>query len=387
MIIATVVARQMARRVVVVGGGVTGCAAAYFLAKAGAEVTLVERHDLNTQASGRNAGGLHGQIQHEPFVELGESWARAFAPSLALMADSIRLWQELESELATDLEVTVCGGVMVAADDRQLLDLERKAAIEREFGNEVELLGADGLRRLAPYVSDRMVGALLCPLEGKANPLVATPALARAATARGARLLLRTEVHGVEPVPGGFRVETGGGSIECDRVVDAAGVEAGRVASLVGVELPIESCPIQVAVTEAAPPLVRHLVYLAGERLTLKQARYGSILIGGGWPARVDERSGRLTVELLGLGENLRQAVEVVPDTSRASLLRAWTGVCPGLPDQRPVIGEVVPGFIVSLFPFLGFTGGPIMGRLAAKLALDEDPGYNLSPFLPTRLL
>src|ERR1700739_1280687 len=82
--------------VVVIGGGVTGASAAYHLAKAGATVTLVERYDLNTQASGRNAGGVHGQIQLEPFLLRGEEWAREFGPSLQVMQAAIRLWQELE---------------------------------------------------------------------------------------------------------------------------------------------------------------------------------------------------------------------------------------------------------------------------------------------------
>src|ERR1043166_8832379 len=105
---------------VVIGGGVTGCATAFYLAHAGVNVTLVERHDLNTQASGRNAGGLHGQIQHEPFLELGEAWAHAFGPSLALMRESIGLWHDLERELGADLEVNVCGGIIVAASETQL---------------------------------------------------------------------------------------------------------------------------------------------------------------------------------------------------------------------------------------------------------------------------
>src|SRR5581483_7282432 len=156
--------------VVVIGGGVTGCAAAYELARAGVDVALVERYDLNTQASGRNAGGLHGQIQNEPFLELGEEWARGFRPALELMRDAIRRWQELEAELGVDLEVTVSGGIYVAGTEQQLRDLERKAAVERELGNDVELLGrAD----LPDYVSERMLGGLLCPLEGRANPLLA----------------------------------------------------------------------------------------------------------------------------------------------------------------------------------------------------------------------
>ena len=131
--------------IVVIGGGVTGASAAYELAKAGAQVTLVERHDLNTQASGRNAGGLHGQIQLEPFLLKGERWATEFAPSLQLMRAAIRYWLELEQELGVDLEVNVSGGLIVAADEAQLRDLERKAALETSFGVEVELVDRAGL--------------------------------------------------------------------------------------------------------------------------------------------------------------------------------------------------------------------------------------------------
>jgi len=373
--------------VLVIGGGVTGCAAAYYLAGAGTRVTLVERHDLNTQASGRNAGGLHGQIQHEPFIELGEQWARDFGPSLGLLRDSIELWRGLPDALGAELEVNVCGGLLLAGTEEQLRDVERKAAIDRDFGGEVELLSRAELRRVAPYVSEAMVGGLYCPLEGKANPLLATPALARAAANRGAELLPHTQVDAVDTTSSGFRVSTSGGAIECERIVDCGGAEAGRVSRLVGVDLPVEEHPIQLSVTEAVPSLVEHLVYYAGGRLTLKQARFGSLLIGGGWPARADGPHSRLGVDLRSLGENLRVALEVVPRLAGASLLRTWTGVCPGLADQRPVVGELdgVPGFFVSMFPFLGFCGGPIMGRLAATLALGEDPGRDLTPFSPSR--
>jgi glycine/D-amino acid oxidase-like deaminating enzyme len=363
--------------VVVIGGGVTGCATAWELARAGTSVTLVERYDLNTQASGRNAGGLHGQIQNEPFLELGEEWARSFAPALTLMRDAIRHWLELEVELGVDLEVNVSGGLYVASTEAQLRDLERKAAIERSLGSGAEVLSRGELQRVAPYVSERLLGGLLCELEGKANPLLAAPALARAAVEHGARLLLQTEVRSVEPTRTGFRVETSAGPLSCGRIVDCSGTDVGRLA---GRELPVERWPIQVYATEAVPPLVTHLLYYAGGQLTLKQARFGTLLIGGGWPSQADGR-----VDLASLRGNLRLAIEVVPEVSGASLLRAWTGVCPGVADQLPIVGEVAPGYIVALFPFLGFTCGPLLGRIAARLARGEDPGRDLAPFSPAR--
>jgi glycine/D-amino acid oxidase-like deaminating enzyme len=373
--------------VVVIGGGVTGCAAAYYLASGGADVVLVERHDLNTQASGRNAGGLHGQIQHEPFFELGEDWARAFGPAVRLMQDSIDMWSGLERELGVDLEVSIGGGLIVASDERQMHALERKASIDREFGSEVELLDRRELQAIAPYVSERMVGALFCPREGKANPLLAAPALATAASAHGARVLSQVEVTAIERLDGGFRLTTTAGPLSCRSIVDCAGAEIGKVSSLIGHGLEAQSYPIQVYATEAVEPLVKHLLYFAGGRLTLKQARYGTLLIGGGWPARCDPDTGRMAVDIPALGENLRQAVEVVPRLAGASLLRTWPGVCPGTADHRPVIGELVPGFFVSMFPFLGFTCGPIMGRLAASLVQGQDPGHDLTPFAPDRLV
>jgi glycine/D-amino acid oxidase-like deaminating enzyme len=372
--------------VVVIGGGITGTSAAYHLAKAGVQVTLVERHDLNTQASGRNAGGLHGQIQHEPFLRRGEEWAREFGPTLAVMRAAIRFWQTLERELGVDLEVNVSGGLIVAADDAQLRDLERKAAFDRAFGGEVELLDRAGLARVAPYVAEGMAGGLLCPLEGRANPLLATPALGRAAAALGARLLQGTEVTALERRNGGFRVGTTAGPIDCERVIDCAGVAAGEVAALAGAPFEVEKWAIMVSATEPAPPLIDHLVYFAGGLLTLKQARRGTVLIGGGWPARLEESTGRLLTDFAGLAQNLRSAIEVVPEVAGSSLLRTWQGVCAGLADERPAIGELVPGFIVALFPFIGFTCGPFTGKLAAGLVLGEEPELDLSPFAPSRL-
>ena len=297
--------------VVVIGGGVTGCAAARELALRGVPVTLVEQHDLNTHASGRNAGSLHGQIQYAPFVELGEEWARRFAPALALLHESLAIWRGLGDELGTDLEVDFLGGLLVAATEEQL----------------------------------------------------------------------RTTTTSVRQADGAFAVETSAGTIHCRRVVDCTGVDVGRA---LGAELGVEGWPMQVAVTEPAPPLVRHLLYFAGGALTLKQAAVGSLLIGGGWPTR-DLGGGRFGVDLEALGENLRLAVDVVPRIAGASLLRTWGGVCPGTADQLPIIGELVPGYVVAMFPYLGFTAGPVLGRVAAELALGDDKGRDLAPFSPLR--
>jgi glycine/D-amino acid oxidase-like deaminating enzyme len=372
--------------VAIVGGGLTGCAAAFHLAAAGADVVLVERYDLNTQASGRNAGGLHGQIQHPSFLQRGDGWARRFAQLLPLLRDAVSLWTTLERELGSDLEVTLKGGLVVASTEDQLPALERKAAIELAAGSDVRLLDRAGLLELAPYVSEAMVGGLHCPHEGTANPLLAAPAFARGAAARGARFLLRTEVAGIERTPGGYTLRTRRGPVECGQVLDCGGSTAGQVSGLLGLPLPIEGEPIQVTVTEAVAPLVSHMLYYAGGRLTLKQSRPGTLLIGGGWPAR-QSADGGLEVDADSVRQNLALACTVVPAVASAQLVRTWPGFVNATPDELPVIGELpgAPGFTVVVFPYLGFTCGPLMGRIAADLVLGRDPGYELGWLSPAR--
>ncbi|HEX2431583.1 MAG TPA: FAD-binding oxidoreductase [Aestuariivirgaceae bacterium] len=370
--------------ILVVGGGIAGCAIAYFLSRQGAEVTLVEQHDVNSLASGSNAGSLHAQIPHEPFLLEGEGWARRFAPVVPLLVESIALWKALSAELGVDLEVTTPGGLLVAETDAEMNDIRRKSAIERASGLDVHLLGRQELESIAPYLTRNVAGAAFCPLEGKANPLVATPALAAKARAMGARMLSRTTLVKLETGPQGFVATTDKGRIEARRVVNCAGAEAGRLAAQIGLDFAIDGFPIQVSVTEPVAPLIDHLVYAAGDRLTLKQSHHGGFLIGGGWPARLDETTGRLQVDPKSLAGNLRVALRLVPDLAGVQLLRTWPAIVNGTADWLPILGETssVRGFFMCVVPWLGFTGGPAAARLVADQILGRKPPAGLASLL-----
>lgn len=372
--------------VIVVGGGLAGCSTASYLAADGVDVLLLEQGDLNAGASGNNAGSLHAQLQHEPYLEMGEPWARSFIPALRFFAASISLWQQAGTVLGADLEVSLDGGLLVAADDAQMRIIEAKAAIERAAGLPMELLDAAALRRAAPYVSERMVGAAYCPVEGKANPLTAGPAFAAAAAARGARIMTGQRVVGIRRDADGFEVATATQTHRARRVVNAAGIEAGRVAAMVGASIDIQAFPIQLSVSEPAAPLVRHLLYYVRDRLTMKQTKHGSILIGGGWPALIDER-GRAQVSAQSLARNLAVALELVPSIANVNIVRTWAAVVNGTRDWMPLLGELpgVPGYFLNYVPWMGFTGAPAGGRIVASLVQDKLPplDLDLAPFQP----
>lgn len=375
----------------VIGGGITGCATAYYLStryhQVGSRIVLVDRYDLNTEGSGRNAGSLHGQLQFEPYQANGSQWSRDFLPALRLLNDSLAVWAGLAEELGADLEVATNGGLLLADTEQQAERVAQKVTLEAANGFPAELVSGAELRSLAPYVSSRMVAAEFCASEGKANPLLAAPAFARAAEHSGVTVALRTKVVGIQPSKGGFEVTTSGPTIRCARVVLATGSQTKALTARLGWELPVTDEPIQVHATEPIAPTIPHLVYYAGGRLTLKQARAGTLLIGGGWPARVDPASGHPTVETGSMRRNLRVAAHVAPWIGSVKVIRAWAGIGNATPDSRPLIGEssTTPGLFVGLFPHMGLTAGPLMGQILAALAQGRDTGRNLVPFAPDR--
>lgn len=375
-----------------IGGGLAGCAVAWHLARdGGADVLLLEQGELNAAASGNNSGSFHAQIPVEPFLNQGEGWARRFAPALRLLRAGIARWMELPAELdAPDLEVSARGGLMVARRPDELAMLRRKSAIERAQGLDVRVLDRAEMLAVAPYLAPEAVGGTFCPIEGKANPLAATFAFARAAARHGARIRRRVRVSGMQRDGAGWRLRTSEGAVRARRVVNCAGAAAGEVASWLGLALPIEAHPIQVTVTERAAPLVPHLVYSAADRLSLKQTAQGSVIIGGGWPARLHPVTGLPVVSAESLLPNLRLAIQAVPAVARLRLVRSWAAVVNGTRDWRPILGELpgAPGVFLCFFPWMGFTAGPHVARLVAELALGrrraDDP--EIAGFAPGAL-
>jgi glycine/D-amino acid oxidase-like deaminating enzyme len=178
-------------------------------------------------------------------------------------------------------------------------------------------------------------------------------------------------------------VQTSSGDIQAGRVVNCAGADAGRIAQMLNMQVAIQGFPIQVSVTAAAEPFIKHLVYAAGHRLTLKQAANGTLLIGGGWPAKVSAVTQLPVVDLDSLLGNLRLAKYVVPAIGEAQLVRSWAAIVNGTADWKPIIGEAPKhkGFFFNLFPWTGFTAGPISALVTAELVLGRKPSIDIKRY------
>ena len=365
--------------VIIIGGGLAGAATAWFLARERLRVLLLERDELNAKASGANAGSVHLQIPIAEYQKLGRAWAEHFAPTLTMLQAGAELWATLEDQLSASLEFRRSGGIIAARTNEEMEVVKEKALIEAEHGIQMEILDLADLRERAPYLSSAMIGGAYYPGEGKANPLLATRAFANAAVREGARIATQAEVTHLN-TGSPFTVETVRGLFTAEKVVCAAGAEAGRIADMAGLDLPVQGFPIQVSVTEPTGPLVPNLVYSAAGKLTLKQMVNGTCLIGGGWPATLDA-DGSLSVSNASLAANMAIANAVVPALAGLRVVRSWPAMVNGTDSWRPIVGEArsCPGFFLCLFPWMGFTAGPIAARCVADLILGRTPPVKLA--------
>ena len=370
--------------IVVLGGGLAGLCTAYYLAKDGADVLLVERDEAGMAASTANAGSLHVQLLSYDFDDDTPEDGGPAAHTLPLAPRSIVLWKEIAAEAGEPLGIRTEGGLMLAAKQSELSWLRRKSAMERRWGIESHVLGANELRDLAPALAEGLAGADFVPAEGYGDPLRGTLAVRRLALLHGARLLTGAEVTSVVRDGTAWRVGTTRGDVLAGRVVNATGPWSARIGRMVGLDLPVTGTVQQVIVTEPAPPLTRHLIALSNRHLSLKQQASGGFLIGGGWFGHFDRGTGRTQALRRSIEGNLSVCAQVLPVLHGLSLIRCWTGINSAI-DRAPILGEApgAPGFFNAVSAN-GYTLGPMIGRITADAVLGRetvDPHFRLERF------
>lgn len=344
--------------VVVVGGGVIGCASAYELRKAGLSVAIVEAREVASAASGASAGGVRQQGRDPR--------------ELAIAMRAIARWPSLEEELGADLHYRQDGHLTLVWREEDLPALEARVRNEQARGLGIRIVGRDELDDLVPGLGPDIIAGAWCPTDGHAMPILVTKAFCAAAQRLGATLYEWTAVTG-------FRLEgarvvgvhTTRGEIPCRFVLIAAGAWSRDLARMVGVELPIEPHALQMMVTNPMPPRLKPVVTCVGRRLSLKQLRSGAYLLGGGWPGSVDweGRFGRNRVA--SMAGSAVDASAVYPLLRRTRVVRAWTGLEAIAADEVPILGPVpgIEGMVLACgFSGHGFALSPCIGELMAEL-------------------
>uniref|UniRef100_A0AAU2JXP8 FAD-binding oxidoreductase n=1 Tax=Streptomyces sp. NBC_00049 TaxID=2903617 RepID=A0AAU2JXP8_9ACTN len=367
---------------VIIGAGVVGAACAYYAARAGLSVAVVDR--------GPVAGGTTGAGEGNLLVSDKEA-----GPELDLALLSTRLWLELAEVLPREVEYESKGGLVVARDEATVKALRVFADGQRAAGVDAVEVAAHALHDLEPHLAPGLAGGFHYPQDAQVQP---AQAAARLLAASGAEVYLGEEVTGVLLDRGAVRgVSTPRRELLAPVVVNAAGTWGGHVASLAGVDLPVLPRRGFVLVTEPLPRVVRHKVYAADyiadvasgsaalqSSAVVEGTPAGPVLIGA-----TRERVGfDRTLSTEALRRLASQAAALFPVLADTRVLRTYHGFRPYLPDHLPAIGPDPrrPGLLHACgHEGAGIGLAPGTGALIAAALTGAEAPLPLHPFRPDR--
>ncbi|MBI2469567.1 MAG: FAD-binding oxidoreductase [Candidatus Rokubacteria bacterium] len=383
--------------VIVVGGGIVGAASAYYLAKRGFGVTLLEARDLAYGASGRNLG----------FVWLH---TRRPGPELDLALTSRRLLADWPEELDFDFELSCHGGMIFFQSEEQARVMAEFVRRRRADGVEMRLVDAREARELAPLLPEGTQGASYCPLDAQVNPALYVRAFATAAQRLGAEVRVGEPVRRLIVQNGRVAgVEIDGGAISAGTTVLAAGAWTPELARSLGLEVPIHPMRLQIVSTAPLPRMLDRPVYGA---VAVKQYRVFQELPG--FDAKAFEadyeqeyempllqaicqtRGGHFLLgcsmdypgfvwepDLRGIALITGAMLRDLPALRQARFDRAWAGILPYTLDNYPII-DFVPGYeglMVAAGHVFGNAAGPTTGLLVSEMVARAQTTIDVTPF------
>ncbi len=396
--------------VLVIGGGIVGCATAYYLAKRNASVVLVEKGEIADEQSSRNWGWV-SQLRNPNEA------------SLALLSQSI--WRGLSDELGTDLDWVEGGGMYLSDDDAHFREFHRAAELMNAAGVDSRVLTRPEVEALIPEITGDWTGGYYTPTNGQAEPSKVTAAFTRAAQEMGAKIYANCAAEDVTVSGGRVQsVRTELGEVNAQTVVCAAGAWSSKIGRMAGLSLPQRKIRSTVASTEPVPIFTRINVWGGG--VAVRQRNDGSLVVAGEGTADHDvtlDSFRHMRLFMPEVRRNLgkirpRFGPEFVRDVGRAmpwsnakkhpfahavgvepkpnmkkvqdgvkSLIKlyphlegqirideAWAGYIDGTPDRTPVIGgaDGLDGFVFATgFSGHGFALGPGAGKVVSELILD----------------
>jgi heterotetrameric sarcosine oxidase gamma subunit len=357
-------------RIIVIGGGIVGASVAYHLTKLGwSDVLLLEQGQLSSGTTW-HAAGLVGQL-------------RASESGTRLVQYSARLYTEIEAETGLSAGYKECGGVTIARTPQRMTQLRRTAATAEAFGLECDLLTPQQARELYPVMRvDDLLGAIWLPRDGKANPTDATQALAKGARMRGARIVEKVRVIGVDVERGRVRgVRTDRGDVEAEIVVNCAGQWAKQVGALAGVNVPLHSAEHFYVVTEPFAGVHPDLPVLRDpDGYTYFKEEVGGLVVGGFEPeAKPWVSPDRIPYpfEFQLLEEDwehfsilLDNAILRIPVLEQTGIRKFYNGPESFTPDNQFILGEAPE--VANFFVGAGFNSVGIASAGGAGLALAE---------------
>jgi len=347
--------------IVIIGGGGHGLSTAYYLAKEHGlkNIAVLEKGYLGGGNVGRNT-----TIVRANYYLPGNS---------EFYSHSLKLWENLESELNYNVMLSQRGVIQIFHSDGQRDAATRRGNAMINQGDDAVLLDREGLRKILPYLDyDNarfpVYGGLLHPRGGTARHDAVAWGYARGADQRGVDLIQNCEVTGIDVENGRVRgVQTSRGPIRAKKVAMVAAGRSGQVAAMAGMRLPIESHVLQAFVTEGLKPAIDHVISFGMGHFYISQSDKGGLVFGGDldFYASYAQRGGLHRKEQV-----MQAAMTLMPMIGKARVLRSWGGIMDMTPDGSPIIDKThIEGLFVNAgWCYGGFKAVPGSGKSFAHL-------------------
>jgi len=363
--------------VAVIGGGLHGLSAALHLGRAGKRVVVLERAWVGRHASGASAAGVRTLNR-----DMGE---------LDLALESMEMWHNIGSLVGDDCGFHAHGQICVAEQPGSLSKLEERVSKLRGMGyTHEEIIDARELRRRVPAISPHCIGASMAPRDGAADPHRTLAAFRRSAQAAGVAIREGYGVRRIERRGQDWSIEMDSAAVTdgepsasqmLDRartstlvvpfVVNAAGAWSGRIAAMVGDDIPLDTKASMMIVSERLAPMIEPVVSIMGRSLSFKQSDQGTLVIGGGLQGIPDLDAETSAVRMGILSKGARAATDLFPCVRDIRIVRVWSGLEAKTKDMLPVVGAAVnaPG----VFHAFGYSGHgfqlvPVVGAALTDL-------------------
>lgn len=412
--------------VVVIGGGIAGTSAAYELAKKGHSVALVEKGHLAGEQSSRNWGWCRQQNR-----DLRE---------LPLAQRAVEMWNGLNEELGAETGFRRTGLLYVTTKQSDLDIWSNWADRAREYQMHSRMLTAAEAKAMSPGSTENWIGGVHSPTDGRAEPALATPAIAEGARKRGATIHQSCAARGLETEGGRVSaVVTEKGTIRTSAVLCAGGAWSSMFCRHHGLKLPQAGVRSTSFFTEAAPQVIEgglsmpdltfrrridggYTVGISGRGLleltpqgmlyaqqfwrTFKKRRWGLTIRAGRSFFAGPEAISRWSNDGISPFERIRtfdppaqeelisfaltRLGQLYPQLANVKIAHKYGGLVDFTPDWIPVISGVatLPGFYISTgYSGHGFGIGPAAGRLAADIVANDTPIVDPHPYRYSRMI
>lgn len=350
--------------IIIIGGGIIGCATAYYLAKNGVkDVIVLEGSDfMGNGGSSRNGGGVRQSgrdVRELPLVMYGIK----------------NLWPHLSEELEVDCEYHQDGNLRLGKTEAHKATLTKLADNARGVGLDVRMIDGDEVRQINPYLSHEVTCASWCPTDGHANPLTTTLGFYKMARQLGVRFITGEPVVSLGMVRGKIRkVVTPNNTYEGEKVLVAAGLDSRPILTSVGIDIPMTNSLLEALVTEAEPHMFDQMLGTAEADFYGHQTKHGSFVFGGSSGLeRYNKDNGTSVTNSKTAPCICRGIMKYFPDLAKAKIVRTWAGWMDASSDGVPSLGKVdeVPGlYVACAFNGHGFGIAPAAGEQLAKLMI-----------------